>query len=242
MAPPDPTLAAIVLAGGAGTRLGLDGGRNKVYLPLGGLPILAWSLRTLDPLVVPGGLVVVVRAGDEDEARDAIGAAGTTREPLVVAGGATRTASEAAGIASLRPLLETGRIDVVLVHDGARPFASSALVRRLAVAARDRGAAIPALPPQPGTVAVDADGTLRPVDPTRLRRVQTPQAIRTAELLAAYDLAARDGIEGADTAEVVAACEGPPAVVVDGEVDNVKVTTPEDVDLADAIAARLASG
>lgn len=242
MAPSDPRLAAVVLAGGAGTRLGLPGGRNKVYVPIGGLPMLAWSLRTLDGVVVPRGLVVVVRSGDESEAAVAIDSAELERRPEVVAGGETRTGSEAAGIAALRQVVDEEDVEVVLLHDGARPFASRGLIRRLAVAARTHGVAVPGLSPPVGTVEVGPDGAVTLADRDHLRRVQTPQAVRTKDLLDAFDLAAQRGVEGVDTAEVVTRCGGPSGVVVPGEEDNVKVTTPEDLTLAAEIATRRGAG
>lgn len=227
---------AIVLAGGSGTRLGLADGRNKVYLPLGGRPLLAWSLRTLDRHPAVERTLLVVRAGDEDEARAAAAVAGIDPSPTVVTGGPTRSASEAAGVRALGPLDDDV---VVLVHDGARPFLAPHLVDALLAAARRHGAAVPGLPLDPATVALDEPGgRLRPLDLGRLRRVQTPQAFRAGILGAAFRRAEEDGVDGPDTAELVEACGGPPARVVPGDPSNLKVTTPDDVARAEAVAAR----
>lgn len=239
MPEPAPDVAAIVLAGGSGTRLGLADGRNKVHLSLGGRPLLAWSLRTLDRHPRIGPLVLVVRAGDEAETRDAIEAAELSAPPTVVVGGATRSASEAAGVAALRDRL--GPTTVVLLHDGARPFLSPALIDRLIDGAGGSGIAVPGLPLDPEVVGIGADGRLA-APPDGLRRVQTPQAVRADVLMAAFDRAASEGVEGLDTAELVAAAGGPAAVVVPGDPDNVKITSPADVERADRLVESRWSG
>ncbi|MBK5223520.1 MAG: 2-C-methyl-D-erythritol 4-phosphate cytidylyltransferase, partial [Acidimicrobiia bacterium] len=128
-------------------------------------------------------------------------------------------------------------LDVVLVHDGARPFVTAALVDRLLAAVPQTGAAIPGLAPSPGLVAVDIDGEVTPAVTADLRQVQTPQAFDARALAAAFDTAALPELEATDTAELVRRAGGPSAVVVDGDPSNIKVTTPADVALAETIAA-----
>jgi 2-C-methyl-D-erythritol 4-phosphate cytidylyltransferase len=155
---------------------------NKVYLPLGDVPLLAWSLRTLD--AVPGtvAMVLVIRPGDETDAEAAIAAAAPATPVTVVAGGPTRAASERAGLVPLRPGIADGSIEVVLVHDGARPLVSAALAGAVARAARRHGGAIPGLPIA-GEILVDAGDRLVPADIEHLRGVQTPQGFRARALV-----------------------------------------------------------
>jgi 2-C-methyl-D-erythritol 4-phosphate cytidylyltransferase len=233
-----PSIATVVLAGGSGTRLGLPAGANKVFLPLGGRPLLAWSLRALYDAVGAGPSVLVARAGDEQECRHAAESAGVP-PPRVVVGGATRTASEAAGIEALAPEIEAGEVDVVLVHDGARPFPDAALVDRVTRAAWDHGAAVP------GTTVADGlvrrgDGLLQPVPSASIRAVQTPQGFGAGVLLEAVRRAGTAGADAADTASLVAAFGGPTAVLVAGSTTNLKVTRPEDVAVAEAVAEAVA--
>lgn len=234
-----PSVATVVLAGGSGTRLGLADGANKVYLPLAGRPLLAWSLRALYVALEPVAAVLVIRRGDEAPAAAAIAAADldglACGSPAVVPGGATRTASEVAGIRALGGTVAAGEVDVVLVHDGARPFPAGAMLQRLASAAWLHGAAVPGTAPPTSLAATDGE-RLQPVDATAIRQVQTPQAFRAADLQAALDRVERDA-EAVDTASLVASAGGPRAVVVAGDPDNVKVTHPVDVARAEALAA-----
>jgi 2-C-methyl-D-erythritol 4-phosphate cytidylyltransferase len=240
-----PRVAAVVLAGGSGTRLSAAAragrpGSNKVYLPVAGRPLLAWSLQTLGahPQVV--STVVAVRAGDEAAFREAVRPLGTATIHTVI-GGATRSASERAALELLQPTVEAGGLDLVLVHDGARPFVTAALLDRLIAAADRHGAAIPGLAPERDVYEVDAStGIAQRLDTATVRRVQTPQVFVADPLLRAYADAGRAGFDGVDTAEVVARFAGLEAVVVEGDPDNLKVTTPTDLEIAAAIAARRA--
>lgn len=234
-----PRVAAVVLGGGSGTRLGLDPRQNKVYLELGGRSLLAWSIETLDAHPAIMAIVVAVRAGDEaafDEVRRSLD---VTTALHTIPGGPTRSASERAAFAVLRPAVEAGGIDLVVVHDGARPFLTSALLQRLIDAAAVHGSAIPGMALARPMVATEPDSTsARLVDAESLRRVQTPQVFAAGPLLAAYEAAAAVGFDGVDTAEVVARFSDLDAVVVPGDPDNLKVTTPNDLVTAEVIASR----
>lgn len=236
MAATAPTIAAIVLAGGSGTRLGLSGDRNKVHLGLGGRPLLAWSLRTLDRHPGVAAVVLVARPGDDSATAAAVAAAEVAGPIEVVAGGATRTESEQAGVAALHAVLGP-RSAVVLVHDGARPFLDRRLIDDLVAGAVEAGVAVPGLPLDDDVVEVELDGRTRAA-PAGLHRVQTPQAVRSEVMWPAYRRAAERGLAAADTAELVVAAGGPSALVVPGDEENIKVTVPVDLPTAEAIAAR----
>ncbi|HST65404.1 MAG TPA: IspD/TarI family cytidylyltransferase [Mycobacteriales bacterium] len=217
------TAAAVVLAGGSGTRLGAEG--NKVYLPLAGRPLLTWSLRAFAGAPSIGRLVLVTRAADRPHAERA--AAGLDVE--IVTGGATRHDSEWAALRALGPAIRAGDVDVVAIHDGARPVVAEQLIEDTVAAARVHGAVVPGVPL---TDVVDAD--LRPVAGT-LVRVQTPQAFRAGVLLAAYTRAEVDGFAGTDTAACVERYAGVPVHCVPGDPRNVKVTYRADLPLAEAL-------
>lgn len=224
--------AAVLLASGAGTRVGAE--KNKVLLPLAGVPVLVHSLRTVAALPVVRRVVVTARADDRAEVlalvdRHLPGAS-------VVPGGVTRHESEANALAVLAA--EVGDLDVIAIHDAARPLAGPHLWARVLDEAWSRGGALP----------VTAEGPVlhRQGPRSRLRQdlmaVQTPQAFGAADLVSAYARAAADGFEATDTAQTVARYFPDTAIVgVPSSPRNLKVTWAEDFALAEAWLAGPAS-
>jgi 2-C-methyl-D-erythritol 4-phosphate cytidylyltransferase len=214
-------VAVILPAGGSGTRIGSR--TPKQFLRLGGVPILALTVRHFARRVDVAEIVVAapeaLAAYTTRLLAQHVGAARVT----VVAGGAQRQDSVWAGLAAV-----PASRDVVVVHDAVRPFITPALVGAVVVAARRTGAAICALPIV-DTVKRVHDGIVEAtVDRAGLWAVQTPQAFRTALLREAHDKARRDGIVGTDDAMLVERL-GHPVRVVPGLPANVKITTPDDL-------------
>ncbi len=223
-----------MLAGGSGSRIGA--GRNKVYLPLGDRTVLGWSLRAFAAHPAIGTVVLVTRPEDVAQAEHE---AATLDGPVeLVTGGATRQDSEWCGLRRLADRITTGAIDTVLIHDGARPLVSAALIAAVLAAARADGGAVPGLL-RDDLAAVTPDGTgLRwPPGPDALVAVQTPQGFRAGPLLAAYDHARRAGFVGTDTASCVQRFTDLPVRWVPGDERNLKITYPHDL----THAARLVS-
>ncbi|GAA3223169.1 IspD/TarI family cytidylyltransferase [Pseudonocardia petroleophila] len=225
----------MVLAGGSGSRVGAD--RNKVYLPVAGRSVLAWSIDALAGAPGVGPVVLVVRAGDRDLARRVLDEEVEHAAAVeVVDGGATRQGSELAGLRALAARIGSGAVDVVLVHDGARPLAGPALVAEVLRVARESGGAVPGLLRADLAVADGAGGL---VAPARLTAVQTPQGFRAAPLLAAYEEAEREGFAGTDTASCVERFAPDLAVrVVAGDPRNIKVTYRHDLDVVSGALGR----
>lgn len=229
--------AVVVLAGGSGSRVGAD--RNKVLLPLAGLPILAHSVRTALTLDGVHRIVVVVRPDERELVAEELAPHLGTHDVWLVHGGAERHDSEYAALRALRSDIEAGEIGVVAIHDAARPLASAALFRETIDRAASDEAAVPAVTPSPLS---DPDG--HPACPSgELAAVQTPQAFAARPLLSAYDRAAEDGFRGTDTAACVehyAVAVGAEIAIrrVAGERTNLKVTFPEDLALAEELLAR----
>ena len=240
--PREVTAAVVVLAAGTGSRVGAD--RNKVLLPLMGRPIVAWSVR--DALACPEVEVVVVVVHPDEEAIVAEVLAPhleedpRQREVILVPGGASRHQSEQAALRVLAPRIKAGEIDVVALHDGARPLAGVELFRRTLAAAYARGGALPVVPLEGLVTRTGAHA------PAHLAGVQTPQAFRAAPLLEAYDRAAADGFEATDTAgcleRYAAATGGLDVVAVPSGPDNLKVTFAEDVALVESLIAQRSPG
>ncbi|MCW2867996.1 MAG: 4-diphosphocytidyl-2C-methyl-D-erythritol synthase [Marmoricola sp.] len=222
--------AAVLLAAGAGTRVGA--GVNKVLLDLDGIPVLARSVRTVLDVAGVHRVVLVCRPGETDAVREAVAPHLGAHDLWVVEGGAERHDSEWQALRVLAPDVERGEIDVVAVHDAARPLADVDLWRRTIEEAAEHGAAIPVVA-VPRLSARDGSRTL-----AGLVGVQTPQAFRAGPLLEAHTRAHAEGFRGTDTAAVLARYTDLPVVAVPGAARNLKVTFPEDLALARELLSR----
>jgi 2-C-methyl-D-erythritol 4-phosphate cytidylyltransferase len=228
------THAGIVLAAGSGTRVGNS--RNKVYLPLAGRRIVTWSLELFRKIPGIGRLVLVVRNDDRELAEEVLDRELPGVPVDLVTGGETRHESEYQALLHLADEIRQGEIDVVLVHDAARPLAPVRIVEEVLATAIRTGSAIPALPLD-DVVGVDEAGRMSHAGRTDLVRVQTPQAFKSGPLLTAYQAAAVDGFTGTDTASCVERYEGLPVHVVSGDPRNIKVTYADDLFTAELILA-----
>jgi 2-C-methyl-D-erythritol 4-phosphate cytidylyltransferase/2-C-methyl-D-erythritol 2,4-cyclodiphosphate synthase len=226
-------VAAIVVAAGRGLRAG--GGEPKQYRVLANEPVIRPSLAAL--ATHPGISVVqpVIHRDDvrrfEDAAKGLNLGVDWGRKVLPpVFGGATRQASVRAGLEALA----SHKPDHVLVHDAARPFASGALITR-AIAAAHGGAAVPVMPVVDTVKTVDAAGTITgTIDRTPLRVVQTPQAFGFDLLIEAHRRAVKAGRDDFTDDAALAEWAGHQVATFEGEVGNVKLTTPEDFARAEA--------
>ena len=228
------TTAAILLAGGSGSRM--QATDNKVFADVHGRPLLAWSVETFARSPVVDHVVLVVRTGERGRVTDLLAARTAQHGLHLTTGGDSRQASEQAGLSALADL-GAPDIDTVLIHDTARPFATPALIARVTTTARTVGGAVPILPLGPGVYRSTDDGRLVP-QPDDLCRVQTPQGFAAGPLLEAYRHAARDAFAGVDTSETVQRYTAVTVAAVPGEPDNIKVTFTADLVAAQAIAAR----
>lgn len=216
--------AVVVLAAGAGSRVG--GPVNKVLQQLGDAPVLVWSLRAAFALTDVRRVVLVVRPDERELVAEAVAPHLGDREVILVDGGSSRHASEWQALQVLAPQIEAGEIDVVAIHDGARPLAATGLFEQTVAAAREHGGALPVVPL---SHLVHDDGSRAGED---LVGVQTPQAFRAEELLTAYRAADADGFEGTDTASCLERYADVRIAAVGSSPLNLKITFPEDVDLA----------
>lgn len=219
--------AVVVVAGGSGTRFGSVA--NKAYLPLAGRPVLAWSLDWIAEVEQVCRIVLVTRAADIEAAGNMLRNRADRFPVQVTTGGATRHASEQAGLDLLAGPVAAGEIDVIAIHDAARPLAGSALLRTVLDAARADGGAIPVLP-DPGLMPA---GTFVPAPSGAvLGRAQTPQAFRAAPLVEAYADATGAGFTGTDTAMTVERFGALRIRAVPGHQRNIKITYAVDLDRA----------
>ena len=228
--PTAPRAAAVILAAGSGTRVGAD--VNKVLLRVHGVPILARSVKTVLEVVGVHRIVLVVRPEDRDAVSEAVGPHLGAHDLWVVDGGAHRHDSEWQALRTLAAEIEEAEIEVVAIHDAARPLASVSLWREVIDAAAEHGGAIPVVP----TARLSQrDGT---VATAGLVGVQTPQAFAARELLGAYRQADRDGFIGTDTAACLERYADIVVAGVPSTAANLKVTFAEDIALAEALLTR----
>ena len=223
-------LVAIVPAAGAGKRLGL--GINKAFAVLRGAPLIVHCLRMLAQTELVAEAIVVLAPAEVDEGRTLLAsyqAEYFAALPIkVVAGGKERQDSVANALAAV-----PADAAYIAVHDGARPFAGRAVFARTLAAAKEQGAAIAAVPVKNTIKVVDADGVVvdTPVRST-LVAVQTPQVFRAQLLKDAYAHLAAHPAVVTDDASVVELL-GHKVVVAEGRYENIKITTPEDLVLAE---------
>jgi 2-C-methyl-D-erythritol 4-phosphate cytidylyltransferase len=221
----------LIPAAGTGRRMGAAG--NKQYLELGSRPILAHTLARLAALEVVDALHIIV---PEEERRfcqeQVVVRFGLEKVRGVVAGGAERQDSVRNGLAACGAADD----DIVLIHDGVRPFFPAREVDPLLAAAAAEGAALLAIPAQDTIKEVVGQRVVRTLDRSRLWQVQTPQAFRFAVIRAAHERARQAGHAGTDDAALVEWC-GWPVAVVPGSPFNIKLTTPADLALARALLA-----
>ncbi len=227
--------AAVVLGAGSGSRVGAAA--NKVFLPLAGRPVIAWSFRALAAVPAVGRMLMVIRESDRPAADTLIAGELADLPVEIVVGGDTRHASETAALEHLGAEIEAGTVDVVLIHDGARPVVTPDLITRLIDAARAHGAVFPGVASDEMRT-VGPDGTLDLTDVPQIVRAQTPQGFRSGPLLDAYRRAATDGFVGTDTAACFQRYRPEPLIWLPGDPENLKITFPEDLPLAEAALRR----
>jgi 2-C-methyl-D-erythritol 4-phosphate cytidylyltransferase len=219
------TVGAIVAAAGSGSRLGRG---SKALVQLNGRTTLARVLELFLALDEVDRIVVVAPASRLEIAEREVQSLRPRKPVLVKAGGESRQASVRLGLFAL------GECDFVLVHDAARPLATAALVRRVLAAAMESGAAFPAISPRDAVKRVEGNRLVESLDRSRIVLAQTPQAFSYELLARAHREAADAGQVGDDDAQLVAAT-GHAVTVVEGEPANIKLTTPEDLGVVEAL-------
>jgi 2-C-methyl-D-erythritol 4-phosphate cytidylyltransferase / 2-C-methyl-D-erythritol 2,4-cyclodiphosphate synthase len=221
-------VAAVIVAAGRGYRAGGD--MPKQYRALAGEPVIRPTLAAF--LSHPQIDAVQPVIHPDDEAIFQAATAGLERLLPAVPGGATRQASVRAGLEALRAAAP----DLVLIHDAARPFLSTDLISRAITAAAEHGAAVPAIAVTDTVKAVDERNMVsETLDRSRLRTVQTPQAFAYDVIVALHDRAATAGRDDFTDDAALAEWAGRPVNVFAGEAGNVKLTTNEDFERAEAL-------
>ncbi len=225
---PALTCTAIVPAAGRSVRMGED----KLLLPLGEVPVILRTLRTLESSRYITEIIVAVREEQIVPLGQLCKDAALTKVRKIVIGGETRSASVLAGLREADPASE-----LIAVHDGDRPLVTVEIINAAIEKAAERGAAAPAVPVKDTIKRVSDGKVTETLDRSTLYAVQTPQVFEHGLILGALEKALT---EEADITDDCSAVEriGMPVCLTEGSYDNIKLTTPEDLAVAEAILER----
>ncbi|MFZ5572605.1 MAG: 2-C-methyl-D-erythritol 4-phosphate cytidylyltransferase [Thermodesulfobacteriota bacterium] len=224
----EPAAGAIIVAGGSGLRMGRE--IRKQYLPVAGIPIVAHTLRAFCGCGFFQQVVLVVPASDFDFCRTNIIPFGQPPVPILLAvGGGNRQDSVFAGLAAL-----PRKNGVVVIHDAVRPFVRRAEISACIDGARKNGACILGLPVVETLKQAPAGIIRRTIDRNGIWMAQTPQAFQYDLIQKAHEAAKQEGFEGTDDASLLERL-GHPVHIIPGSRVNIKITTPEDLTLAEVL-------
>ena len=221
-----PTCSAVILAAGSSERMGTD----KIMMKLGAMPVLARTILAFENNDMVDEIIIVTRTDRLQEIADLCYRNGLHKVKQVIGGGATRMESALAGVSAVRRGAE-----LIAIHDGARPLISQEVITRTILAARQYRAAVPAVPSTDTLKAVDENGMIiGTVDRATTVRVQTPQIFEADLIKGALTKAAEKGLALTDDCAAMDMM-GVKTRVVEGEPQNIKITTPDDLVTAEAI-------
>lgn len=222
-----PFCTAIVPAAGSSQRMG---GGNKLFMELGGVPVLVRTLQAIDRTELVDEIIVAAREDLMQEVAELCQQAGLRKRIRVVCGGDTRTASVQAAALEANP-----KAKLLAVHDGARPLVDPAVFDGIIRAACQTYAVAPALPVTDTIKVVDGEGCVTDTpDRSHLYAVQTPQVFQADILKSALQSVLEKGDSVTDDCAAVEQL-GKKVYLVPGQADNIKITTPLDLAIAEAI-------
>lgn len=223
-----PRTSAVIVAAGSGERFGGD----KLYAELGGAPVLAQTLMAFEKAQCIDEIILVVRRDAMQEAGELCRQYGLTKLSLIVPGGPTRLLSSYAGVMSV-----TDKTDVIAIHDGARPLVSQEIIEKSVWEAYRHGAVAPAVPVRDTIKRAEKNVVLETPDRSALFAVQTPQCFERDLIRGALSDAVKKAPELTDDCAAVERVGGQIWLSA-GSEENIKITTPLDLELAEVIWKR----
>ena len=224
-----PRCSAVIVAAGSSQRMGSD----KAMMNLGEMPVIARTLLAFENCPCVDEIVVVTRMDLIVDIADICKRYGISKASRICCGGKTRMESALAGVSEL-----SRDSKLIAIHDGARPLVTNELIERSVNAAAEYLAAAPAIPSTDTLKAVDENGFVTgTVDRARTMRVQTPQVFSADVIKGALSKAVKDGLALTDDCSAVEIM-GIRTKLVEGDPENIKLTTPDDVMIAAAILKR----
>jgi 2-C-methyl-D-erythritol 4-phosphate cytidylyltransferase len=219
---------AIIAAAGAGTRMASD--RPKQFLQLAGRPLIFHTLQPFEVCESIHEVIVVLPAEESAGFLSLVGKYGLRKVTRVVPGGATRADSVKRGLMAIR----SATAEIIVVHDGVRPFVTVEEIESTIAAARAEGAAILVAPVTDTVKQVSGERVVKTLDRSELRRALTPQSFQYELLREAYQRVDINDPSLTDESTLVEQL-GKPVAVVEGSARNIKITTAEDLLVAEAL-------
>ncbi|MBA4311436.1 MAG: 2-C-methyl-D-erythritol 4-phosphate cytidylyltransferase [Chlorobiaceae bacterium] len=225
-------IGVVIPAAGQGTRMG--GSRSKQFLALGGKPIVTHAIGNFQQSKEVDDIVLAAHPDFESELRSLVNEYTFSKVRRVVRGGKERQDSVWNGLLAIKEY----NPDIVLIHDAVRPFIDNRLIRELIHAALVYEAAIIAVKPKDTVKMSVQNGFINQTpDRDKLWLAQTPQAFHFSMIIEAFEKAIDDGFYGTDDAVLVERI-GVSVKIIEGSYDNIKITTPEDLTVAEGILSR----
>ncbi|MFE5431453.1 2-C-methyl-D-erythritol 4-phosphate cytidylyltransferase [Peribacillus simplex] len=215
----------VIPAAGQGKRM--KAGKNKLFIELSGIPIIVYTLRVFEEDPNCRGIILSINPAEKDYFSQLIAAYGLKKVKKLVMGGKERQQSVYNG-------LQHAGEEIVLVHDGARPFINVGQINELTTAASLHGGAVIAVPVKDTIKKASNNKVVETVERSSLWAVQTPQAFRVSILKSAYEQAEAEAFLGTDDASLLERINEQ-VVIIEGNYDNIKITTQEDLYFAEAI-------
>ena len=221
-----PFCTAVIVAAGSSQRMGND----KIFTALGGLPVLVRSVRAFEENELVDEIIVVTREEKLEQVAELVKKYGLNKVSKVILGGKTRVESCLAGVSEAHH-----RAELIAIHDGARPLVTQAIIRDAIRAADEFYAAVPVVPSTDTLKLLDEKGVVAgSVDRETIFRVQTPQVFRADLIKGALTEAMKRGLPVTDDCSAMELM-GVKTHTVAGDEDNIKLTTPRDMVVAEAI-------
>jgi 2-C-methyl-D-erythritol 4-phosphate cytidylyltransferase len=219
-------VVAIILAAGSGTRMKSE--INKHLLPLAGKPVIVHTLEAFQRCDAIDAIVLVTSAENIAAYQTLVTEHNIAKVTRIVLGGDTRQVSAYNGLRAVDDC------DIILLHDGARPLIAQQEIEAVIRDAAEFGGAVVAVPAKDTTIRAREGFIETQLERSTLWQVQTPQGFKTAIIREAYEAAARDGVQSTDDTGLVTRLGGT-VKITPGSYTNIKITTPEDLAIAEML-------
>lgn len=219
----------VIPAAGQGKRM--KAGKNKLFIELFDVPIIVYTLKVFEADDNCRGIILAINPAEEAYFSEMMNRYPFKKVIKLVPGGEERQQSVYNGLKHVEE-------EIVLIHDGARPFIARLFIKQLTETAATHAGAVIAVPVKDTIKKVENQAIIETVERSSLWAVQTPQAFRVSTILRAHEQAEQDGYLGTDDASLLERL-GEQVIVIEGDYDNIKITTQEDLFFAEAILKKL---